>query len=74
LKWKTEGRLQKYVQHSLYVYYSVYSSLHVFNPPDQGKAVGKLLKHLMPTFIKKVIERNKFLMPGGFVHLYGLAF
>jgi hypothetical protein len=69
LKWKTEGRLQKYVQHSLKVYYSVYTSLHVFNLPDKGKAVGKLLKHLMSTFIRKVIGRNKFSMPGGFVHL-----
>jgi hypothetical protein len=57
LKWRTEGRLQKYVQqHSLNVYYSVYTSLHIFNPPDQGKAVEKLLKHLMSTFRKKGIE------------------
>ena len=53
LKRKTEGRLQKYVQQSLKVYYSVYTSLHVCNPPDLGKAVGKLLKHLMSTFIKE---------------------
>jgi hypothetical protein len=69
LKWKTEGRLQKYVQHSLTVYYSVYTSLHVFSPPDKGKAVGKLLKHLMSTFIKKDIKRNKFSTPMGFIHI-----
>lgn len=40
-----------------------------FNLPDKGKAVRKLLKHLMSTFIKKVIERNTFSMPRGFVHV-----
>jgi len=56
LKWKTEGRLQKYVQHSLTVYCSVYTSLQVFNLPGQRKAVRKLLNHLISTFIKKGIE------------------
>ena len=64
--------LQKYVQHSLTVYYFAYTSLHVFNLPDQGKAVGKLLKHLMSTFIKKSIERNKFSMSSSFIHIQEL--
>jgi hypothetical protein len=73
MKWKTEERLQKYVRHSLTVCYSVYTSLHVFNLPDQGKAVGKLLKHLMSTLIKKGIDRKKISMPRGFVHNSELA-
>jgi hypothetical protein len=65
---ETEGRLQKYMQqHTLKVYYFIYTSLHVFNLPDQGKSVGELLKHLMSTIIKKDIERKKFSMPWGFI-------
>ena len=62
------------MQHNLTVYWSVYTSLCVFNPPDQGKAVGKLLKHSMSTFIKKDIERNKLSMPSGFMHIQELHF
>jgi hypothetical protein len=31
--------------------------------PDKGKAVGKLLKHSLCTFIQKGTERKKFSMP-----------
>ena len=47
------------MQHSLNVYHSVYTSLHVFIQLDKGKSVGKLLKHLMSTFIKKGTEKKK---------------
>jgi len=65
LKWKIEGRLQNYVQHSLNIYYSVYTSVRVFNPPDQGKTVTKLLKLLMTTFVKKTLT-EKISMPKHF--------
>jgi len=52
----------------LTVYCSVYTSLHVFTQPDKGKAVGKVHKHLMYTFIKQGIEINKSSMPSSFIH------
>jgi hypothetical protein len=35
-----------------YIYYFVYTSLHVFTQPDQGKAIVKLIKHLLSTVQK----------------------
>ena len=67
---KTEGSLQKKVQHSLNVYYSVYTSLHVSIQPDKGKSVGKLLQHFMSIFIKEGVGREKKCsMSRGFVHV-----
>jgi len=62
LQFEIENRRKtlKYVQNSLRIYYSVYISVRVFNSPDQGKAVRKLLKLLMTTFVKKGVERKKF--------------
>ena len=51
-----ENRREATEMHSLTVYCSVYTSLQVFNPPGQRKAVRKLLNHLISTFIKKGIE------------------
>jgi hypothetical protein len=39
-----------------------------FFQPDKGISVGKLLKYLMSTFIKKGIEKKKS-MPRGFVQI-----
>ena len=57
---ETEGRLQKYVQHSLTVYYSIYSSLHVFMQPDKGRDVGKFLKQSMCVLQRKVLKEKNF--------------
>jgi hypothetical protein len=73
LKGKTEGRLQKYAQQSLTVSYSIYTSLPVFNQADQGKAEGKLLKHLTSTFTKRGSERKKFSMTRRFIQILQLA-
>ena len=32
---------------------------YIFIQPDKGKAVGKLLKHLISTFIKQGIDKKK---------------
>jgi hypothetical protein len=47
------------MQHSVRVYYFVYTSLHVFTQPGKGKAVGKSLKNSRCSFIKEVIDRKK---------------
>jgi hypothetical protein len=42
-----------------FVHLLVYTSLHVCTQPDQGKAIRKLIKHVMPTFQKYGIESKE---------------
>jgi len=44
----------------LKIYFSIYTSVRVFKLPHQRKAVRKLLKLLMTTFVKKGVERKNF--------------
>ena len=57
---ETEGRLQKYVQHSLTVYCSIYTSLHGFMQPDKGRAVGKLLNQSVRILQRNVLKEKTF--------------